>query len=144
MDIDINMINQIVVNSNKALEKAQKKSFKGIKKDYYDEYLTGLTEDEKKEIQKRVEAYIKDKKLDLNNKADLDNLKNYIESLLKEFGYKGDIEEMADSVAFNAIFDKETNTEVDAPNDSLAEIQNAYKNSLNNHFKVTMFKNQFA
>lgn len=139
MGIDMNMIAQIVENSNKVLNAP--KGVKDAKKDYYDEYLTGLTDDEKKEIEEKVAAYLKNKKLDVNNKNDMDNLKDYIAGLLKQYGFKGDIEEMADGMAFKAILDKESNPREEVrTNFSINEIKEAYQNALN----INKFSNQFV
>lgn len=90
----IKPIAQPVSNSySKPAAKSENMMTEAIKA-YRDEYLTGLTDEEKEEIDKKVKAYLKEKPV--KNNADRESLKMYIRSLLMECGFKGKCE---DSIA---------------------------------------------
>ena len=66
-------------------------------KDYEDEYYTGLTDEEREAIDKQVRAYLS--KIKPGCKVNMDELKSLIQRLLDEYGYKGNMDEMVDSIA---------------------------------------------
>lgn len=73
-------------------------------KAYQDEKLTGLTDDERDEIKKRVDKYLKEHPI--QTKQDHDALCNYVKSLMKKFGFKGDLDEGAAAI-LGEILDKQ-------------------------------------
>lgn len=58
-------------------------------KDFKDEYFTGLTDEEKEQIAKEIDAYIQSHLK--NNKVDRSSLGNFVQHLLVKYGYKGNI-----------------------------------------------------
>lgn len=56
-------------------------------KAFADEYLTGLTDDERKAIQQEIKAYLNS--LPKGTKPNADALRKYINELLKKYGFKG-------------------------------------------------------
>lgn len=65
-------------------------------KAYRDEYLTGLTDEEREEIEKLAKAYLE--KHPIRTEGDRAAFDDYIKSLLKQFGYKGDVLECSASI----------------------------------------------
>ncbi len=67
-------------------------------KDYKDEYLTGLTDEEREKIKEEIQKALEEAKRK-SGKEDarltVQQLSNLITSLLKKYGYKGDIEAYA-------------------------------------------------
>lgn len=57
-------------------------------KDYQDEYLTGLTEEERDKINEEVKAYLEEH--EIKTEQDRNKLNSFIKSLLKKYGFKGD------------------------------------------------------
>ncbi len=72
---------------------------------YKDEMLTGLTEEERAEINALVKAYME--KHSIKTKADKEALVQYIKGLLKDYGYKGDYDACASALGMAAIKEKE-------------------------------------
>lgn len=60
---------------------------------YADECLTGLTEEERKAIEKQIRAYLD--KIPEGQKVDREALTAFVAKLLKEYGFKGDLDDMA-------------------------------------------------
>lgn len=58
-------------------------------KDFKDEYFTGLTDEEREQIDKEIQAYIQSHTK--NNKVDLSGLSQFIQHLLASYGYKGNL-----------------------------------------------------
>lgn len=75
-------------------------SLKDAIKAYRDEKLTGLTDEEIEEIEKEARLYLQ--QFPIKTDADRAAFNTFIKSLLKKFGYKGDIDEYAASIAANA------------------------------------------
>lgn len=61
-------------------------------KDYKDEYLTGLTDDEREKINQAVRDFLS--KVKKGEKVDIAALNQLVASLLKQYGFKGDIDDM--------------------------------------------------
>lgn len=101
---NINILNFIQNINDKNNTNDPRLKISKAKQDYYDEYYTGLTEDEKKEIAEKAKAYIESH--DMNDKNFAKDLADYIAGLLKKFGFKGDADEMASGMAMSAIFNK--------------------------------------
>lgn len=75
-------------------------SLKDAIKAYRDEKLTGLTDEEIEEIEKEARLYLQ--QFPIKTDADRAAFNTFIKSLLKKFGFKGDIDEYAASIAANA------------------------------------------
>ena len=103
--MDINIINEIKINSQKIFEqqlgkdelKTKKDKFEEALKAFEDEYYTGLTDEEKKQIQEQIAKYVEAH----DGNVDAENLATFVAGLLKKFGYKGDIDEMAKSMVMD-------------------------------------------
>ena len=67
--------------------------FKKAIREYEDEYITGLTEEEKEKIREQIAEYKSKNKLE--TKEDYEALNKFVEGLLQRYGFKGDIEEAA-------------------------------------------------
>lgn len=65
-------------------------------KAYQDERLTGLTDEEREEIERRAKEYLK--KNPIRTEQDREVYNQYVKSLLKKFGFKGDMDEYSVSV----------------------------------------------
>lgn len=61
-------------------------------KAYKDEYFTGLTDEEREEIKKKLKAYLLEHPI--KNDADRNLYTQYYKNLLKEYGYKGNPDEL--------------------------------------------------
>lgn len=88
-------------------------SLKKAIKAYKDEMLTGLTDDEKEEIERLAKEYLKEKPLE--TQEDKDSFNMYIKSLLKKFGFKGDIDAYAVDIAGGAQDEAENAKNQSAP-----------------------------
>ncbi len=106
-------------------------SIKVAKKAYMDEKLTGLTDEEKEEIEKRCKAYLKENPI--NTKEDLQFYLDYIKSLLKEFGFKGDYESFAKAFANSS----EKNDDIDS-SFNMDIVHQFNKNNNNNPLKFKL------
>lgn len=71
-------------------------SLKKAIKAYKDNILTGLTDEEKEEIERLAREYLKERPTKTNH--DREAFNNYVKSLLRKFGYKGDTDEYAAAV----------------------------------------------
>ncbi|HHX59979.1 MAG TPA: hypothetical protein GX707_04450 [Epulopiscium sp.] len=60
-------------------------------KDYKDEYLTGLTDEERAKIDEEIKAYLEQH--ELKTEQDRNKLNSFIKRLLKKYGFKGDYED---------------------------------------------------
>lgn len=85
-------------------------------KDYKDEYLTGLTDKEREEINKRIKEYLGS--IPEGQKVSYEELRSLVASLLSKYGYKGDIDAMAKTL----IGDVENELKQEAPTSSSAAI----------------------
>ncbi len=61
-------------------------------KAYKDEYLTGLTDEERAIIEKEIKNYLKS--LPKGQKVDAEALNQFVIKLLRQYGFKGDLHEM--------------------------------------------------
>ena len=109
-------------------------------KAYRDEYLTGLTDDEKAEIEKRTTEFIKDfvSKHPINDKNDrkalVDAVNAFVSSLLRKFGYKGDINECASGMAVGIL------SKTDKANDGTS-VPNSVSAKLNATAQTSSYRN---
>ncbi|MBP3888963.1 MAG: hypothetical protein J6F30_15165 [Cellulosilyticum sp.] len=83
-------------------------------KSYADECLTGLTDEEREAIQKKIKAYIDS--IPEGQKVNREALSDFVAKLLKQYGFKGDIDDMAQTLMGEAESDlsKESSTSSDA------------------------------
>lgn len=72
-------------------------SLKKAIKAYQDERLTGLTDEEREEIERRSKEYLE--KNPIKTEQDRNAFNEYVKSLLKEFGFKSNIDEFAAAMA---------------------------------------------
>lgn len=109
------------VNSYAANNNDDPLSLKVAIKAYKDEWLTGLTDKELEEINKEAEKYLK--AFPIKTDADRAAFNTFIKSLLKKYGYKGDIDEYAATLAAGAeICSKNKQT---SDNDQAARVNHA-------------------
>ena len=69
-----------------SLSEALRRAIKGFK----DQHLTGLTDDDKEEIKRRAKAWLDANPIETPQQRDAFN--NYIRTLLRKFGFKGDFD----------------------------------------------------
>ena len=114
---NINDSNSKIYSSlNKSISKGV---FEQAIKDYADEYLTGLTDEEREKIQKAIKAYLDS--IPKGGKVDPNKLNDIVADLLKQYGFKGNIEDMAQMI----IGEAETQLERDSSTSEDAAV--AYK-----------------
>ena len=65
-------------------------------KDFKDQFLTGLTDDEREEIKQKIREYIAS--IPKGQKVDLAALNALVASLLHQFGFKGNVDDMIQSL----------------------------------------------
>ena len=99
-------------------------SFKNAIKAYEDEYITGLTDEEREKIKEEIARYKKENKLD--SKEDYEALNKFVEGLLKRYGFKGDIEEAAMSFV-NSSNASDINASETSGENKIVEIYNQFK-----------------
>lgn len=117
--MEITGIPNVAVSNNK---KEDPLSLKKAIKAYQDEIITGLTDEEKAEIERQAKEYLN--KNPLKTKQDREAFNEFIKSLIKKFGFKGDVDEMVAGIV---------NTTADSAKASEQQI------SVENHFqKETM------
>ena len=91
--------------SPKTSQKADTENIMAVAiKAYKDELLTGLTDEEREEIEKKISEYVK--ALPENVPIDRQNLNSFIKGLLLQYGFKGDCDEYA--AVFGANVTKES------------------------------------
>lgn len=83
-------------------------------KNYRDEYLTGLTDEERKEIKKEIKAYLES--IPEGGKVDSKKLNDIVMKLLKTYGFKGNMEDMAQIIIGEVVLQlhEESNVSKDA------------------------------
>ena len=91
---NINDNNSITYSSSK--QSMPKGVFEQAIKDYADEYLTGLTDEEREKIQKAIKAYLDS--IPKGGKVDPNKLNGIVADLLKQYGFKGNIEDMTQTI----------------------------------------------
>ena len=89
-------LNQTVFNFNSKQKEHLSNPLTQAIKDYKDEYLTGLTDDEREQIRKEIKAYLDS--IPKGQKADPNKLKDLVADLLKQYGFKGDIDDMGQTL----------------------------------------------
>lgn len=93
-------------------------------KAFEDEYYTGLTDEEREAIQKEIKAYLNS--LPKGAKPNADALHNYINELLKKYGFKGCFDDMANALMAEAQADSDKENAKEGIS-HMAEIQTAYE-----------------
>ena len=88
-------------------------------KDYKDQFLTGLTDDEREKIKQKIREYIES--IPKGQKLDLAALNALVSSLLKQFGFKGNIDDMIQSLI------SETAQELKTESSSSSDAVTAYE-----------------
>jgi hypothetical protein len=72
-------------------------SLKAAIKAYYDEKLTGLTDEEKAKIEEECKAYLEANPIE--NESDVEAFNRFVESLFRKYGFKGDVRDAAAAFA---------------------------------------------
>lgn len=84
--LNINPENYDLTSDDEAID------FKKAVDDYRSEYLTGMTEEEWNEFYEKCKQYLKENPI--NSKADAAAYTSFMKSLLQEYGFKGNINDM--------------------------------------------------
>lgn len=98
---------------------------------YEDEKLTGLTKEEKEKIKKELAEFAE--KNNLKMPDDAEALLAYAKGLLQKYGYKGDIEEYAETFLLSDESPVANGVEQDK---AISNIMNAYNNLKNSGVRI--------